>query len=244
MDFLVDIISRESQKPDEEANLFLIDECSKLLEALVGDEACIPVAELQKRVDHLNQIKRKSNRVIKTRRIPIRIAAALCAVLLMICSVGAVFVINEDLRNNIMIALGLDVGDSHIVDGVEYINSGVSRKYDTIEELLTVEGLSVKYPKDLPDTLVLERISVAEIGIYPIIFSYNDGTCGMGIYLNGAKQIEGVENGAAQQTINGMTFHIRKIAELWIALFFDEDHTYYFSCQTEEQLMLLLENFK
>lgn len=53
---------------------------------------------------------------------------------------------------------GMEPGDKKEFDGMTIVKNGHYTKYDTMEDLLTSEGLEIMYPSVLPDGVRIEKI--------------------------------------------------------------------------------------
>lgn len=150
IEFLGDIISSESAKPDDEANFDLIEECEKLLYELVDDKIDLSDEEINKRVRKITHRKRKVPSRIGS-GLPRRVAAAICAAVILCIGVGAVCMINPNIRDGIMTVLGIGAGESVEIDGITFTNEGTVKKYSNIETLLKDNDIDIMYPHKLPD---------------------------------------------------------------------------------------------
>ncbi len=54
------------------------------------------------------------------------------------------------------------VGTQITVDGITFYNTGESKKYSSIEELMEKENLDIMYPTKLPDGVYIETVTVAD----------------------------------------------------------------------------------
>ena len=244
IEFLGDIISSESAKPDDEANFDLIEECEKLLYELVDDKINLSDEEINKRVKEITYRKRKVSSRIGI-GLPRRVAAAICAAVMLCIGVGAVCMINPNIRDGIMTVFGFNVGESIEIDGVTFVNGGTTKKYSDIEKLLKDNDIDIMYPHKLPDGLKIVELDIRDAGLFPIDLIFDDYRYSVGVYKIGESKVEELKSAAADTIeVNGMTFFVVEANDQWIALFSNNLYTYAIYSANKADLLILMEDFR
>ena len=246
IEFLGNIISSESAKPDNEANFDLIDECEKLLYDLVDDEISLSDEEINERIKKVNRIRRVKSQRRKTGiGISRRVFAAVCAAVILCIGVGAVCMIDPKIRDGIRTALGLDVGESIEIDGITFINGGTSKLYRDIDEFLADNDLDIMYPHELPNGLKITEVCMTEENSFPIHLVFEDYRYSVNVYKRGDSHVEEMKASADTTTeVNGRTFFVLNVDDRWIALVSDDLYTYEICSANEADLYVLMEGLK
>lgn len=240
---LGEIISYESAKPDDEADFDLIEDCEKMMCELLEGSATLSDEEIRIRIEKVKQKSQVSKPKKKIRRGFSRVAAALCAVLVLCLSVCAVCVISPEIREGIMKSLGISVGESVDVNGITFINNGDVTKYQDIESLLVENGLDIMYPHSLPENVLIEAIYVTEQSSNMMTMVFSDDIGLIDVYLKGESVVEDIKKDAEKVTITNKEFYVKKIDDYWIALISDELYTYYISYMNQTGLYIIMEGF-
>jgi hypothetical protein len=241
---LGEIISYESAKPDDEADFDLIEDCEKMMCDLLEGSATLSDEEIRIRIEKVKQKTQVSKPKKKVHRGFSRVAAAaLCAVLVLCISVCAVCVINPEIREGIMKAMGISVGESVDVNGITFVNNGDVTKYQEIETLLVENGLDIMYPQTLPENVWIEAIYVTKqsTNMMTMIFSNNVGL--IDVYLNGENIVDEIKENADKVAVANKEFYVKKVDNYWIALISDELYTYYISYMNQSGLYIIMEGF-
>lgn len=242
IEFLGEIISKESEKPDDEADLELIGECEQLLCELCADEPSLSEAEINDRIDRLigkpNVGKRKR---FSGKRI-LLIAAILCATVILGVGVSSDYVMDSELFNGIMTVLGLKVGESVDINGKTYIRNGEVTEYDSFDALLEDTKLEIMYPQELPDNIQVQRILILDNGIFPIQTFFNERHGLFTIYLNGDNDARYILESTETIEVGQMEFKYRHDGNKWMAAVSDSNYTYAISCTDEADLYAILES--
>ncbi len=186
--WLCQIIDNETDKPEDEIDFALIDECSAYLREL-SEKAAEATKEQKRRIlqqikAHHNQTATKSAKVLrpnwrKVGRI-VAIAATVATILLstltVLAKVNGYSSAWEYVKDNLQKIASMDSGDRVNDGGITLIKNDGVVAYKSIEELLESEGLDIMYPSELPEgvqiTKVLEQIISEENTVY--CYQFND----------------------------------------------------------------------
>ena len=240
---LGEIISYESAKPDDEADFDLIEDCEKMMCDLLEGSATLSDEEIRIRIEKVKQKSQVSKTQKKFRRGFSRVAAALCAVLVLCISVCAVCAISPEIREGIMKSLGISVGESVDVNGITYINNGAFTEYKDIETLLIENNLDIMFPHKLPENSSIVSVCVSEQDTNPvkIILSENSGY--VYTYINTDDRVENIKKDAEKIVVNGNEFYYIEIDDQYVALISDDQYTYYISYFNYIGIQTIMEGF-
>ncbi len=242
MEMLGDMISEECEKSDEDADYALIEKCSNLLVRMTKEDVDISQEKIKETFDRITNEKTNTQTEKRKRFFGVRLAVAtFCTAVLLVFSVSAVCLIDENIRQGIFSVLGMDAGKTETIDGITFVSKGILREYDTVEVLLQNEKLDIMYPRQLPEGITLEKIHVPEQGMFPIDMVFNDPNYSMILYKPDAPEIAWGEN-EEQIIICDKKTVTKNLADTWMALLYDDNITYCISCPSESTLMMLLQS--
>jgi len=176
------IVADEMKKPIASQDTDFINECIHLMKELKGEhnftqeEIKQKCASIISRTTTDSAVTKKSG--VKLKRFW-KIAIAAAVVLCFSITVLAVPV----LREMVITALQLDIGDSVEVNGITWIRNGAEQHYATIDELFEKEKLDFSPPRIQSETLKLEKIiSASESN--KLFLCFNDTTISYAIWLD------------------------------------------------------------
>ena len=182
--WLCQMIDNETDKPEDEMDFALIDECSAYLREL-SDKAAEATKEQKQRI--LQQIKAHHNQTVKHVAKVLRpswktarkaVAIAIAAVLLLALTLSVIAKVKgyssawEYVKENIQKIIGLDAGDRVNDEGITLVKTDGVVAYKSIEELLQKEGLDILYPTELPDGVQITKISQQIVSEEEVIYCY------------------------------------------------------------------------
>ena len=182
--WLCQMIDNETDKPEDEIDFALIDECSAYLREL-SDKAAEATKEQKQRIlqqikAHHNQTAQKSAKVLrpswKTPRKIIAIAATI--VLLLALTLTVIAKVNgysnawEYVKENLQRIAGMDAGDRVKEGNITLTKHDGVVTYASIEELLQEEGYDIMYPSVLPEGVQITKISEQIISENHILYCY------------------------------------------------------------------------
>lgn len=209
------VIEREMQKPLEEQDEELIDECIQTIAEIKGvrssftpEEIDAQIAVVQARAE-----AEKASAVRQPRRIKTALLAA-CLVVIMLAGAVTVYAVSPAVREWIQDVLKLDVGASITKDGITYENQGKSVVYPNVDELLATEGLRIFLPSDLPDGIEIERIVRMDInGKQAYSITFNTMDISMRVQIGNAKSFSPSSNREIYTNSVG-TFYISNTSDV------------------------------
>jgi len=160
-------IRTETEKPFDEIDYDLVEECGCLLDELMDESLMVSckdvdarIAEIQKKVGGAQSVRKK--------RRGLRYAIIAAALVLCMC-ITVVSV--PTWKQAVLTALQLDAGGSVNVGGITCVRNGREQRYSTIEDLMQSENLNFSPPMIETEKPKLEKvIHYAEIGTVYLCF--------------------------------------------------------------------------
>ena len=225
--WLCQIIENETEKPEDEIDFALIEECSAYLREL-SDTKAEATQEQKKRI--LKQIKAHHNQTAKGSakvfcpmwKSPKRIIAlaATLSVLLAVSTLSIIANIKgysnawEFVVENIQKIPCMHPGDK-VNDGeITLIKNDGVMTYNSIEELMQTEGYDILYPSKLPDVVRITKITQQIIDENHIVYSihFTDVDLSIAISTQMSVSLEDLQQYQQYETGN-FVFYIEKISE-------------------------------
>ena len=256
--WLCQIIDNETDKPEDEIDFALIDECSAYLREL-SDQTTEATKEQKQRIlqqikAHHNQTAQKSAKVLrpnwKTARkvVAIAIAAALLLTLTLsvIAKVKGYSSAWEYVKENIQKIIGLDAGDRVNEDGITLIKNDGVITYASIEELLESAGLDIMYPSELPAGVQITKILEQIVSEKRKVYCYQFTDTNISILASTQQTVfsdnlEEYEILRIEETI----FYIEKTpGEIYQAVGYDGKYEYRICCNDYDVLIKILSSMK
>lgn len=154
--WLGNAISTETSKPFEEINHEFVDECSRLLDELLGTSVQMPedlLAKLTAKLDEADPPPAQKKFGFFKRNLR-KIAVAAAVILCMSVTVIAV----PALRDIICDVLQMDVGNTINDNGIIYTNKGKGKSYVDMDALISAEELNILSFKDHQNTLKINKV--------------------------------------------------------------------------------------
>ena len=189
---LLDIIDREIEKPDEEIDYDLIEECTARLDELTPLERPYTDEDIEKNLQKLKDDIRKTEESAKIRSAPtanrwnrpwIKVASAIAACFVVCFSTLSIVAKNQGYGNtwefvvtNARKIMGMDSGTQTREDKITLIKPTENITYLNIEELLREENLPILYPSNLPENLTIKEVRQVfqNDGKYTLIFVFSN----------------------------------------------------------------------
>ena len=174
--WLLDVIDTEVAKPDEEADMALVEECTALLGELTGETCSLSERELKKRC---RAITHGGKNVWKRLRLTAAIAACL-AVFVIMSGCGYLPSITTIIQTIFASGIGKDVE----VHEITYTFEGMAKQYTDIKDLIYKENLDILIPEILPeDTYIINIVNDPENNNIFVLF--NNNRISFQIFTNG-----------------------------------------------------------
>ena len=257
--WLCQIIDNETDKPEDEMDFALIDECSAYLREL-SDKAAEATKEQKQRI--LQQIKAHHNQTATTKSakvlrlnwrkmgrivaIAATVAALLLSTLTVLAKVNGYSSAWEYVKENIHKIIGMDAGDRVNEDGITLIKNDGVITYASIEELLESAGLDIMYPSELPAGVQITKILEQIVSEKRKVYCYQFTDTNISILASTQQTVfsdnlEEYEILRIEETI----FYIEKTpGEIYQAVGYDGKYEYRICCNDYDVLIKILSNMK
>ena len=257
--WLCQMIDNETDKPEEEIDFALIDECSAYLREL-SDKPAEATKEQKQRIlqqikAHHNQIATtKSAKVLRPRWKTVRkvVGIAIAAVLLLTLTLSVIAKVNgyssawEYVKENIQKIIGLDAGDRMNEGEITLIKNDGVVAYKSIEGLLQAEDYDIMYPSDLPEGVEILQLYHHTINEEHTVYSFVFTDTNISVAVSTIPNIwgEDLEKCEVFETEN-MKFYTRQRADMsYQAIGYDGFYEYQISCNDYDALTIILNGIK
>ena len=256
--WLCQIIDNETDKPEDEMDFALIDECSAYLREL-SDKAAEATKEQKQRI--LQQIKahhnQTANHVAKVLRpnwrkigkivaIAAAVATILVSTLTVLAKVNGYSSAWEYVTENLQKIASLNAGDRMNEGNITLIKGEESIAYSSIEHLIETEGYNILYPTTLPEGIEITKVSQAIITndycLYCIQFT--DETLFISVSNKQTISKDDMKRMEEYKTLN-ILFYIEKISDYtYQAVGYRDEYEYVVYCDSYEKLTVILDGMK
>ena len=256
--WLCQMIDNETDKPEDEIDFALIDECSAYLREL-SDKAAEATKEQKQRIlqqikAHHNQTATKSAKVLrpswKTPRKIIAIAATivllLALTLTVIAKVKGYSSAWEYVKDNLQKIAGMDAGDRVNEGNITLTKHDGVVTYNSIEELLQEEGYDIMYPSVLPEGVQIANISQAIVTVDYYIYSIQFTDSAISITVSSGKRVSFDDvNRYEKYETKEMLFYIEEVSEnFYQATGCNGAYEYVICCDDYNKLITILNGMK
>lgn len=256
--WLCQIIDNETDKPEDDMDFALIDECSAYLREL-SDKAAEATKEQKQRIlqqikAHHNQTAQKSAKVLRpnwktTRKV---VAIAIAAALILTLTLSVIAKVKgyssawEYVKDNLQKIAGMDAGDRVNDEGITLIKNDGVVAYKSIEELLESEGLDILYPSELPEgvqiTKILQQVILEEKVTY--CYQFTNQTLSVTASTTSKLLPEDLER-YESYCMADMIFYIKNLSNgLYQAVGYNGKYEYIVSTNDYDQLLIILNGMK
>lgn len=266
IDELMKKIEKELNKPENKIDMKLVDSYFGQIEELDGGICKKTDSEL---AEGLNQIKEQGDRIKETvapvtpirtqpikKSVPLRkrLAISLAAVFLVIAlsfsvaaaSLGGFGKAWIYISNSVKELLGMESGKTE-VDGITVIKGKYSKKYDTIEDLLSNENFdNILYPSKLPQNIKIKSVTQIQLSDeqYSIVFKFDSDNIKIEITNCYTNDLSLLSDYTIYKT-NGMDFYIlQKENSIYYSIAQYDGKEYSANCNNYEDLIFILSNMK
>ena len=258
---LLDIIDLEIEKPDEEIDYDLIEECTARLDELTPLERPYTDEDIEKNLQKLKDDIRKTEESAKIRSAPtanrwnrpwIKVASAIAACFVVCFSTLSIVAKTqgydstwEFVVTNARRIVGMNSGEQTNQDEISITKPTGSVTYKSIEELVEKENLQILYPTNLPNDLQIVEIRQVfdDETKYTFLLIFSEDTCSFKIrnYIT-------ENNYPSDETLyeqNGIVFHIiQKDLTKYIAITEYKNYEYIIQCDDYDNLIYIINNMK
>lgn len=243
--FLGDVIEAEMDKPDDEINLELIEECDGFLSELLSD---VTVSDGQMK-ENIAKIKGMATFAeippIRTRRMPRprRLVAAILAAVLLIGGSLTAYAFVPAFRDVVCYVLNLDSGSQIEDGGLTYVYYGQRETFKSIEEWVNAQNLDILYPHDLSKHLQIKTIvATDEAGRQIYSMAFVDGVTGIRINSGETDASALHKESKLYENNYGILSYILSSDAAVTSVIVYNGYTYYITTNTLDDMMSILEN--
>lgn len=126
-------------------------------------------------------------------------------------------------------------------NGITIIKGNSSQRFNSLEEFLKSQELSILYPDKLPQNTKLTKITLADIDDNEYIaLNFNRGDITVSIKPIGKI----IEDHSHLEIINGFSCYIYQYDEMYQAILYHEGKEYVFTSNAREDLIFIIKNLK
>ena len=255
--WLCQIIKNETEKSSEEQDLDLIAECSEYMLELSKEDA---IVSAEKKKQALAEVKSKYPAVKKKRPVMTKkpkmlrkIVAILAAVILLTFSTLTVAAKVEGYSNaldfvvaNIQRILNMEQGESLDEGGITFVKGGKGVSYDSMDELVYMEGLDILYPAGLPEGVQITKITQQIAGENSLLYVFVFDDANLSIVVSPDWTINPDDLASYDiYSVQGHNFYLKCFSNgTCQAIGYDEKYEYNIMCSNYNDLKLILDNMK
>ena len=270
---LLQTIEEEVDKPNDEADLDLVKECTEKFDELTHDidHLCSQksVEEFLKEMEaqgvdcskltpkeegagnKRKNGKKKSKK--KSKKRPVAAVAAVAIITMLLFTIVSVAAHNQGYSNawefiteNIKLILNLNTGESMEGDGITFIKGGENIAYKSIEELIENENCDILYPSILPTDIYLTRVYHNNINDIQFIWSFQFNDLNLTMSVSNTNQISQLDISKFEaHNTSSITFYIEALPDgTYQAIGFDNNYEYQIIYNDYNHLITLLDSMK
>ena len=249
-EWICEVIHREVSKPDDEADLELIDECEKTLSCL-NDGSGVSEEELKKRLEKImNKSDDRAASVHKLRTKSIRrvALAAACIVVVMIFGMITAYAFVPSAKNYVQEVMAGKIGHHTDMDGLTFIYNGNVTNYSTVDELLHAAELpemNLILPEGLPSEMALSSLEIMKNGsASEITVFFSDSSISMGIEVGNTIDINEVITCSEVTLYNGIASYIVEESGVYRSVTAYGSNVYYITSDSKDKIKTILSCMK
>ena len=258
---LLDIIDREIEKPDEEIDYDLIEECTARLDELTPLERPYTDEDIEKNLQKLKDDIRKAEESAKIRSAPtanrwnrpwIKVASAIAACFVVCFSTLSIVAKTqgygstwEFVVTNARKIVGMEPGEQTTEDKISIVKFSGTNTYSSIQELVEKENLDILYPTELPNDLKITEIRQVfeenENHSLHFVFSEDNYTFRLYNYVT----VSDFPNDEIRYEQHGIIFHIfQKDPNTYLAIAHYDGYEYTIQCNNYDNLIDIINHLR
>lgn len=250
--YLFGIIDQEKDKPWDQIDLEMIEECSRHIDRLIEHE----LPELTD--ERIEDIRKKNDARVKVthrsaprkRKLVKRIIGIAAAVAILFCAATvtvSAYAENMSIGEYIVyVVKNLSPGESIDHNGITFIHEEETTTYDDIKALIENEKLEIYYPTELPDGVYMKEIilsgDLTKAEESKLIFVFNDP--GISLTVRNYQSFDLTDKTYSTYTTNVGVFCIIKTNGVYQAISQTETYEYRLSAPDEATVKYILKGLK
>lgn len=253
------LLDEEIEKPDNEMDKDLIEECLKYVEVVMGEDGDIDEAMLEAKYQEVMAKAPQMQvsvptKIIRGKKRSVRkffciLAAAITILFTALTITAKIYGYNnawEFVYQKAIEIMELDAGKKIEDDNITIISDEKKEEFASVEEFLSKENLNILYPQSLPDTLKIKTIykitTSEDHHIY--IIHFNKESVSILIRDNYAVNLNEFDN-STTFICNEKTFYVKQHTDShYEALCHANGFEYDVNCENYETLVAILQNMK
>lgn len=249
-DKLSAIILLEISKPYEKIDSDLVDECVDFLMELDGKER-LSKSEIKERINNIpfkgrvtalgTDVKKK----VRAKRL-----ALIAAVFALIIAIFSIFTLaSEDFFGDLLYKMGhklMEIMDERTLEygNISMYNDDESRVYETVDEFVEAEGISILYPTWFPNEEKVAMLMYSREGeAEHYTISCTEPMHSIGVYP-GEPIHESMKQDCRMKEISGYEVYYFVLENRAQGNFVYKDYQYAVGADTEENLFKIIENLE
>lgn len=212
---LLQAIEREAEKPDEEADLELLEENAEEFDKLTKDidHLCpeqsvdeflkeleglgVDCSKLTPKEEGISKKRKKGKKgKKKSKKRAVAAVATLAIITTLLFAVVSVAAHNQGYSNawefiteNIKQILNLNAGETMESDGITFLKGEENITYKTIEELIEKENCDILYPSNMPNDIYVTKIFENNISETHKIWTYQFNDPNLSVSVSNVQQL-------------------------------------------------------
>ena len=244
--WLGEIIHREVSKPDDEADMKLVEECEETLLCL-NDGDSYTEEELREKAmriisgdaKHIDPSDKARLRIMRRTAV-----IAACVAVFLLSSLVTAYAFVPSFQNYLKQVIGLQEGSSIDAGGITFYDNGIVNKYASLDKLIEAEQLDgILLPSRLTGEIQISEIYLSRLDDLTqvnIIFTVDD--LSMCILNDTGIDLSELSVTAEAIDINGIISYISYAGGNYSSVTVYNGYVYYISTDTREKIMTVLES--
>lgn len=269
---LLQAIEREAEKPDEEADLELLEENAEEFDKLTKDidHLCpeqsvdeflkeleglgVDCSKLTPKEEGIGKKRKKGKKgKKKSKKRAVAAVATVAIITTLLFAVVSVAAHNQGYSNawefiteNIKQILNLNAGETMESDGITFVKGEDAVSYASMEELIEAEHLDILYPANLPNDIHVTKITYQNVDENHQIYSFQFNDSNLSLSISNVKSVTQVDLLQYETyEANKITFYIEKITNgTYQAIGQDNEYEYRIIYNDYNVLIEILKNLK
>lgn len=235
--WLRDAIEHETSKSDDEIDYELVDEFSKLLSELMGDQTSLTEEEAKQRLAQI--VERKPKEVKRKPRVKLkRIVTIACAAMVILCAAVTIGSFDRSENTTMRAMFNQCDGGTFNESGITYIRMNHPTTYSSLDELVKKEDLDINLPSILPKGVKIEKVLYNDAN--SIIIEFNDDALQLEICSISYISIEEITKNSSKITINSVDTYITEKNYTFSSYTVIDDKVYMITSDTEEKIETII----
>lgn len=269
---LLQAIEREAEKPDEEADLELLEENAEEFDKLTKDidHLCpeqsvdeflkeleglgVDCSKLTPKEEGIGKKRKKGKKgKKKSKKRAVAAVATVAIITTLLFAVVSVAAHNQGYSNawefiteNIKQILNLNAGETMESDGITFVKGEENITYKTIEELIEKENCDILYPSNMPNDIYVTKIFENNISKTHKIWTYQFNDPNLSVSVSNVQQLSQDDLSVLQTySKDAVTYYIEALPDgTFQAICHENGYEYRIIYYDYHTLITILDNMK